>query len=184
VFVHHEIHGDLHPGNVMVDGEGRLHLIDWGNSVELSGKLAPVLNCLRGALVADPDMLTDAVIAISTDVAAAQARRAQIRKALARTLEKKGIEPLSLAFAWTLYREGSEGWLKRANLLGHLLSNTQQLGLVIRGDYLHLSRSMAAIVGTLGSLYKDVPRPQVLVDLLIALNSFPARALRDAIRGK
>ena len=183
VFVHGEIHGDLHPGNVMVDGEGRLHLIDWGNLVELSGKLVPVLNYLRGALAADPDALTDAVTVISTDVPAARARRAEIREVLARTLKKKGIAPLSLTFAWTLYREGSEGWLKRANLLGHLLSNTQHLGLVIRGDYLHLSRSIAAIVGTLGSLYKDVPRRQVLYDLLVAVNSFPARALQDALRG-
>ncbi len=184
VFVHHEIHGDLHPGNVMVDGEGRLHMIDWGNSVELAGKLAPVLNYLRGALVADPDALTDALILISTDAPAAQVRRSQIREALARTLKKKGIEPLSLTFPWTLYREGSEGWLKRANLLGHLVSNTQHLGLVVRGEYLHLSRSIAAMIGTLGSLYKDVPRQWVLVDVLIALNSFPARALQDAIRGQ
>jgi ubiquinone biosynthesis protein len=183
-FVHREIHGDLHPGNVMVDGAGRLHMIDWGNSVELSGKLAPVLHYLRGAMVADPDALTDALILISTDAPAAQARRAQIRDALARTLGKKGIAPLSLSFPWTLYREGSEGWLKRANLLGHLATNTQHLGLVVRGDYLHLSRSIAAIVGTLGSLYKDVPPRLVLVDLLVALNSFPARALQDVIRGK
>jgi ubiquinone biosynthesis protein len=183
VFIHQEIHGDLHPGNVMVDAEGRLHVVDWGNSVELAGKLSPVLNYLRGALVADPDMLTDAVIAISTDVPAARERRAKIRATLARTLEKKGIAPLSLTFPWTLYREGSDGWLKRANLLGHLVSNTQHLGLVIRGDYLQLSRSIAAMVGTLGGLYKDVPRQRVLFDLLIAFNTFPARVLQDAIRG-
>ena len=184
VFVHHELHGDLHPGNVMVDGDGRLHVIDWGNSVQLSGKLAPVLSYLKGALAADPDALADALIVISTDVPAARARRAQIRESLARTLRKKGIAPLSLNFPWTLYREGSEGWLERANLLGHLMANTQHLGVVIHGDYLHLSRSITAIVGTLGSLYKDVPRQWVLFDLLLALNSFPARALQDAIRGK
>jgi ubiquinone biosynthesis protein len=183
LFVHHEIHGDLHPGNVMVDGDGRLHLIDWGNSVELAGKLAPVLNYLRGALTADADALTDALVVLSTDIPAAQARRAQIRAALARTLGKKGIKPLSLTFPWTLYREGSEGWLKRANLLAHLLSNTQHLGVVIQGDYLQLSRSIAAVVGTLGSLYKDVPRQRVVFDLLFAFNSFPARALQDTLRG-
>ena len=106
--------------------------------------------------------MTDALIAICTDPAAALARRAEIREALARTLQKKQIRPLGRWFAWTLALEGPEGWLKRAHMLGQLMSNTQHLGLVVRGDYLHLSRSAAAVVGTLGSLYKDVPRHRVL----------------------
>ena len=184
VFIYQEVHGDLHPGNVMVDREGRLHLIDWGNTVQLAGKLAPVLNYLKGALVADADLLTDALIAISTEPEAAQARRAEIREALARTLDKKQIKPLSYDFAWTLYREGAEGWLKRANTLMQLASNTQQLGLVLRGEYLHLSRSLAAMIATLGGLYEGVPRYRALADIVITVNTFPARMLQDFLRGK
>ena len=184
VFIHQEVHGDLHPGNVMVDRAGRLHLIDWGNTVLLAGKLAPVLAYLKGALVADADLLTDALIAISTDPEAALARRAEIREALARTLAKKQIKPLSYDFAWTLYREGTEGWLKRANTLMQLASNTQQLGLVLRGEYLHLSRSLAAMIATLGGLYEGVPRTRALADIVITVNTFPARVLQDFLRGK
>jgi ubiquinone biosynthesis protein len=184
VFIYQEVHGDLHPGNVMVDKEGRLHLIDWGNTVQLAGKVAPVLNYLRGALIADANLMADALIAVCTDPAAAQARRGEIRDALARTLTKKGIQPLSLNFAWVLYREGTDGWLKRANLLVQLMSNTQHLGLVVRGEYLHLSRSFAAMVATLGSLYNGVPRYRVVSDILITLNAFPARLLQDSLRGK
>ena len=157
LFVYQELHGDLHPGNVMVDRAGRLHLIDWGNTVQLAGKVMPALDYLKGALVADVDLLTDALIAISTEPEAAQARRGEIREALARTLQKKQIRPLSYTFAWTLYREGPEGWLKRANTLLQLASNTQQLGLVLRGEYLHLSRSLTAMIATLGGLYEGVP---------------------------
>jgi hypothetical protein len=39
-------------------------------------------------------------------------------------------------------------------------------------------------VGTLGSLYKDVPRHLVLADLLFACNSFPALTVQEALRGK
>ena len=136
------------------------------------------------ALTADADAVTDALIAICTDPAAALARRAEIREALARTLHKKQIRPLGRWFAWTLALEGPEGWLKRAQMLGQLMSNTQHLGLVVRGEYLHLSRSAGAMLGTLGSLYKDMPRQRVAADLLWALNTFPARALQDALRGK
>ena len=184
IFVYQEVHGDLHPGNVMVDKDGRLHLIDWGNTIQLAGKILPVFNYLKGALVANPDAITDALIAISTDPAAAQARRDEIREALVRTLDKKSIKPLSYDFAWMLYQEGPEGWLQRANTLMHLMSNTQQLGLVVRGEYLHLSRSLVAMIATLGNLYDGVPRYRALADILITVNSFPARLLQDFLRSK
>ena len=67
------------------------------------------------------------------------------------------------------------------------MSNTQHLGLVVRGEYLHLSRSAGAMLGTLGSLYKDMPPGRVVADVLWALNSFPGagragRAARQAGR--
>jgi predicted unusual protein kinase regulating ubiquinone biosynthesis (AarF/ABC1/UbiB family) len=184
VLIHQEVHGDLHPGNVMVDRAGRLHLIDWGNTVQLSGKLAPLWRYLKGALMAEPDAVTDALIAICTEPAAATARRAEIRAAMARTLGKRRIAPLGRHFAWTLAREGPDGWIERAQLLGQLMTNTQHLGLVVRAEYLHLSRSASAMAGTLGSLYKDVPRHRVAADVLWVLNSFPARALGDAVRAR
>ena len=182
IFVYQEVHGDLHPGNVMVDKAGRLHLIDWGNTIQLAGKMLPVLNYLKGALVASPDLMTDALIAICTDPDAARARRDDIRAALVRTLDKKSIKPLSYDFAWMLYTEGPDGWLTRANTLLQLMSNTQQLGLVVRGEYLHLSRSFVAMIATLGSLYDGVPRRRVVADIVITVNMFPARLLQDFLR--
>lgn len=184
ILVHHEVHGDLHPGNVMVAPDGRLHLIDWGNTVQLSGKAGPVLRYLRGALAGDADAVTDALIAACTEPEAAIARRAEIRETLARVLQKKQIRPLGRWFAWTLALEGADGWLKRAQILAQLMSNTQHLGLVVRGEYLHLSRSAGALLGTLGSLYLGVPRRQVLADVLWVLNAFPACALRETLRSK
>jgi hypothetical protein len=126
--------------------------------------------------------MTDALIAICTDPEAAQARRDDIRAALVRTLDKKSIKPLSYDFAWMLYKEGPEGWLTRANTLLQLMSNTQQLGLVVRGEYLHLSRSFVAMIATLGSLYDGVPRRRVVSDIVITVNLFPARLLQDFLR--
>ncbi len=184
IFIYQEVHGDLHPGNVMVDKDNRLHLIDWGNTIQLAGKVAPILSYLKGALVADPDALTDALIAISNDPESAQARRSEIRDALKRTLAKKNIKPLSLNFPWMLYLEGPDGWLKRANMLAQLMSNTQQLGLVIRSEYLHLSRSLVAMTATLGSLYEGVPRARAFADIVLTINTFPARLLQDFLRSK
>jgi ubiquinone biosynthesis protein len=179
IFMYKEVHGDLHPGNIMIDPLGRLHLIDWGNTIELNGKMAPVFAYLKGALIADPDMLTDALIGICTDPEGAMARRTEIREMLARTLERKDIRPLSYDFLFALYYEGPEGWSVRINTLGHLMSNTQHLGLVIRSEYLHLTRSAVAMISTLGNLYIGVPRYWMLYDIFFTINSFPAKLLQD-----
>jgi predicted unusual protein kinase regulating ubiquinone biosynthesis (AarF/ABC1/UbiB family) len=91
VFIHQEVHGDLHPGNVMVDAAGTLHLIDWGNTVQLAGKVAPVWRYLRGALTADADAVTDALIAICTEPLLR--RRAEIREWRARCQEAHPLGP-------------------------------------------------------------------------------------------
>lgn len=184
IFVYQEVHGDLHPGNVMVDKNGHIHIIDWGNTIHLAGKVAPILNYIKGAMAADPDAMTDSLISISTDPTSAQLRRLEIRDALVRTLNKKEISALSYDFIPVLYKEGPEGWLKRANALMQLMSNTQQLGLVVRSEYLHLSRSIGAMVGTMGSLYKDVPRYHAIKDIVVTTNSFPARLLQDFLLSK
>lgn len=68
IFVYQEVHGwSCTPANAMVHKAGHLHLIDWGNTIQLAGKILPVLNYLKGALVASPDLMTDALIAICTD---------------------------------------------------------------------------------------------------------------------
>jgi ubiquinone biosynthesis protein len=184
IFIYQEIHGDLHPGNIMVDKNNHIHIIDWGNTIHLAGKVVPVLNYIRGALVADPDSMTDALIHLSTDPNGAYLRRHEIKNALLKTLNKKDITPLSYDFIPVLSKEGPEGWLKRANTLLQLMSNTQQLGLVIKSEYLHLSRSFGAIVGTMGSLYKDVPRHLAVYDIIFIINTFPARLLQDFLFSK
>lgn len=184
IFIYQEIHGDLHPGNIMVDKDFHIHIIDWGNTIHLAGKVVPVLSYIRGALVADPDSMTDSLIKLSTDPDSAFLRRHEIKNALLKTLSKKDISPLSYDFIPVLAKEGPDGWLKRANSLLQLMSNTQQLGLVIKSEYLHLSRSFGAMIGTLGSLYKDVPRHQAIIDIFLILNTFPARLLQDFLFSK
>ena len=43
MFVYREFHGDLHPGNLLVDEQQRLYFIDWGNSVDISSIWRPAL---------------------------------------------------------------------------------------------------------------------------------------------
>ncbi len=184
ILVHQEFHGDLHPGNVLIRPDGEMFFIDWGNCVDLKGKWKPLWDYLFGALSADVELLATALINISSDPEHNRKREAEIRQTLAQTLEKKNIAPLTRNFLIQLRFEGMDGLHRRLQVVLHLMSNTQHLGLVVQSEYLHLCRSIAAIVGTYAQLYKGMPRFQMPVDFIMTLTQFPAALLLDRIADK
>ncbi|HEY0975541.1 MAG TPA: AarF/ABC1/UbiB kinase family protein [Solimonas sp.] len=182
VFAHGEMHGDLHPGNVMIGADGSLHLIDWGNVVPLDGKWGRVWHYLAAAIVADTELLTDVLIEVSTQPEANRARRDEIKATLDETLAKKGVTPLTARnFVVELRRGGTEGLHRRGQTVLHLMSNTQQAGLVIRREYLHLSRALFAVAGSFGSLYESESKKRLALDLLRGLARLPLTLTQDKL---
>lgn len=180
VFVYQEMHGDLHPGNVMVGSDGALYLIDWGNCVSLDGKWQAIWDYLSGAVIADPDLLADALIRVSTDPEGQAQRRAEIRELLAETLQKKSVSTLGAGnFVGELRRGGFSGLHRRGQAVLQLMSNTQQLGLVMHRDYVHLSRALMATVGSFSSLYDASPKRQLALDLISGAARLPLRFSQD-----
>jgi len=182
-FVYREIHGDLHPGNVMIGRDGSLNLTDWGNVVDLNGKWRPVWDYLAGAILADTELLTDALIAVSTHPDENRARRAEIRALLDETLRKKGVTPLTRrSFVRELRDGGVEGLHRRGQTVLQLMANTQQAGLVLKRDFLHLSRALMAMVGSYGSLYEGDSRRMLLTDLAKVALRLPFTLSRDLLK--
>lgn len=185
VFVYNEIHGDLHPGNVMIGADGGLHLIDWGNVVPLEGKLGPVWNYLVAAVIADTSMIADSLVAMSTQPEENAKRWGEIRATLDETLMKKGVTPLTaLNFLFELRRGGVAGLHKRGQTVLHLMSNTQQIGVVLKRDYLHLSRALFAAAGSFGSLYEDTSRNLMLRDLARSVVRLPLKVTHDVVHNE
>lgn len=183
LLIYGECHGDLHPGNIMVGKRGQLYLIDWGNAVDLTGMGGIVWRYLSSVLMADTDTLADALIEISTDPAANRERRSEIKAALDDTLRKKGITRLGgITTPLKVLREGGKGVHQRLQTALHLLSNTQQLGIVPRGEYMHLMRSALAAAGAFGTIYEDTGRLTVAGDLATFVGRFPLRMAGDRAR--
>lgn len=181
-FVHGELHGDLHPGNVMVAADGTLHLIDWGNVVNLQGQWGLIWDYLAAALLADTGLLADTLIGMSTEPEQNAARRADIVAALDDTLTKKGVTRLTPRALFLELREGGLKHLyRRGQTVLHLLSNTQQAGVVVRHDMLHLSRALFSVAGSLGSLYEHEPKRLIAFDVLRSLARLPYTVSRDLL---
>ena len=61
----------------------------------------------------------------------------------------------------------------------HLMSNTQQVGVVMHRDYVHLSRALMAAAGSFSSLYESSPKRFLALDLLSGLARTPLRLSQD-----
>ena len=183
-FVYQEFHGDLHPGNVLFNANGDMYFVDWGNCVDLQGKWKPLWDYVSGALVADVELLTTALINISSNPEQNRKREAEIRCTLTRTLKNKNVLRLTPPFVFQLRREGISGIYRRLQVVLHLMSNTQHLGLVVKSEYLHLSRSIAAIAGTYLNLYKGIPRIFLCMDSVRTITQLPVSLVLDKIADK
>ena len=182
-FAFREIHGDLHPGNLMIGADGSLNLIDWGNVVDLHGKWGPVWDYLAGAILADTELLTDALIRISTQPEENLARRDEIRAALDDTLRKKGVTALTRrSFVTELRAGGVAGLHRRGQAVLQLMANTQQTGMVLKRDYLHLSRAVMALAGSYGTLYEGDRGGLLLRDLGRVVLRLPLMLGRELTR--
>lgn len=180
IFIYGEVHGDLHPGNIMIGSDGALYLIDWGSCVSLDGKWGAVQNYLAGAVLADPQVIADALIEVSTDPVTNRGRRDEIVAQLRETLERKGVSTLTRGnFIGELRRGGIEGLHRRGQAVLHLMSNTQHLGVIMHRDYVHLSRALMAAAGSFSTLYDRSPRGALLRDVVSGLSRLPLRWSQD-----
>jgi len=173
MLVYKEFHGDLHAGNVLVDPAGKLHFIDWGNTVSLEGIWKPALSYVQGVLSGDTDAVVSAVIQMSVAGKVSAKERKEIEATVIKSFAAADVTPLSYDFAKTLYDEGVEGLIARTDLAMRLASGLTRQGVVIKGEYLHLSRSVAAMIGSYMTIYSDLPRSAMLLDMLEVSWSFP-----------
>jgi len=177
----HRIHGDLHPGNILIDRSGKLHMIDWGNTIDLERKILPLLHYVQGVLLADRDRIARALVAISSDPEGLRNRTDEIRDKLGETLNKQGVRPLlsSPLRAWR--REPGTEIRRRLEAIPHILSNTQALGIAIDSEYLQMSRSVSALLGTYLSLFPRGEKVQGFLVLIRSLVKFPYVLTRERL---
>jgi predicted unusual protein kinase regulating ubiquinone biosynthesis (AarF/ABC1/UbiB family) len=89
MLIHQEFHGDLHPGNIMVNKDAKLFLIDWGNTVDMEGKWGLIWNYWLSVFFGDTGKLATILIDMSTDPEHNRTRYSEIKAALDETLSKK-----------------------------------------------------------------------------------------------
>ncbi len=174
LLVYQEFHGDLHPGNILVANDDQLYLIDWGNTVDISSIWKPALNYLQAVLAGDAESITEAIVELGTDRKQMDACRKELARHVSQILADSDVKPLGYDFALTLYREGQQGLVSRLELAINLAAALSRQGIVVRSDYMHLTRSLTAMVGSYLGIYRGLSRVALAQDIVQVLVQFPA----------
>ncbi|MEP4147830.1 MAG: AarF/UbiB family protein [Halioglobus sp.] len=174
MFVYQEFHGDLHPGNLMVDGDQQLHFIDWGNSVDVSEIWRPALRYLQSIFAADADAIAESMLALGSEPEKLQGNHEEIATLVEAALAESKLAPLGMDFPLVLYQEGTDGIKRRLELAMGLGAVMSRQGIVINAEYMHLSRSIAAMLGSYLGIYKDASRLVLAQDALVVMCRFPS----------
>jgi predicted unusual protein kinase regulating ubiquinone biosynthesis (AarF/ABC1/UbiB family) len=174
LLIYQEFHGDLHPGNILVGKRDQLYLIDWGNTVDISTIWRPALKYMQAVLMGDADAITDALVELSTEPQQLEAARKELTGQIQQVLGEAAIEPLGYDFLLVLYQEGQPGLVNRLELAINLATTLSRQGIVVRSDYLHLTRSLTAMVGSYLGIYRGLSRLALVQDIVQVLMQFPA----------
>ncbi|MGV6807341.1 MAG: AarF/UbiB family protein [bacterium] len=183
MLVYREFHGDLHQGNILVRNQQELYFIDWGNTVDLTHVWQDALGYLKAVFTGDARGVTRAVLSMCADPDAAREQEEEIVLAVEKVFNEAHVKPLGLTFAVTLRKEGIEGLKQRLELAVNLVSALARKGITIQGDYIHLSRSVTAMIGSFGSLYRGLKPMEICRDLLQVLVAFPSITSWSLVRG-
>ena len=73
-----------------------------------------------------------------------------------------------------LYQEGAEGIKQRLDLALGLGAVMSRQGIVVNAEYMHLSRSVAAMLGSYLGIYSGVSRLALAQDAMLVMCRFPS----------
>lgn len=153
VFVAGFFHADPHPGNLFIERDGRIGLIDFGMVGTIDARLRARLTSLFIALArADPDRITYALTRVCT---------------VRRPVNRNNLR-VDLADFVTLYEGRALGQLDMGRLAGQLLAILRRHRLQLQAEIAMLAR-MLVMVQSLGS------RLDPSFNLLEALEPYAAR---------
>ncbi len=121
------------------------------------------------------------MIRLGNEPDALAGRRADILRLVEQALAESAIAPLGFDFALSLYREGTDGLVRRLELAVSLATVMGRQGIVINTEYMHLSRSITAMLGSYMGIYRGVSRLAMAQDAARVMLRFPTvEGLRQA----
>jgi ubiquinone biosynthesis protein len=174
LLIYREFHGDLHPGNLLVDQRQRVYFIDWGNSIDLGEIWRPALRYLQAVFAADAAAVADAMIDLGTHPEQLRGQHREILALVEEALQEARLAPLGIDFPLVLHRQGPEGLKRRVDLAISLMTIMSRQGIVINDAYMHLGRSVTALVGSYLGIYSGLSRWVMARDALFVLYRFPS----------
>ena len=177
-------HGDLHAGNLMVDGNGKVTMIDFGNATQLDkdGR-TNVTRVITGAAVGNVDIFLKGFTALlgETGKANYRANEAAIKAKLGKVFEKQGLADTALRMSVALNILQLDYKIEVPGAVHNFLESQKRLAATMDDT----TALLTAVNGKLGN--QNAPKPMSMMQCLvqvvknnISLNLLKTIGIRNA----
>ncbi len=171
-----EMHGDLHPGNILATEKGDLGLIDWGNVYKTRGLLSRPVSLLYNLFTGDVKAYVKQFAGMGEFP---EGRTAAMRELVAASFAKYGIEDKGVRGLARLFTKPDFSTKVFEAQKEIATAAVTKLGFKAAGTYLQFFRSAAPVASALFKIGEKIPPERVKKIMLNrALLFAPKAALR------
>ena len=157
-------HGDLHAGNLMVDGNGKVTMIDFGNATQLNkdGR-TNVTRVITGAAVGNVDIFLKGFTALLGETGKTNylAKEAEIKAKLGKVFEKQGLADTALRMSVTLNILQLDYKIEVPGAVHNFLESQKRLAATMD----ETTSLLNAVNGRLG--IQNAPKPMSMMQCLV-----------------
>ncbi len=170
-FVHREMHGDLHPGNILATRRGRLGLVDWSQTFSTRGLLLRPVFLAWHAARGNADKFSGTLAKMAEE-------RFSNHEGL-REISREAFSTHPKGWAWNWSDEEIQKVV--AGVGGIIRKARGDLGLRLSPGYAQLFRTLVPVFGTLFALGKMLPRATLIrIAVIKGLIFWPLGLVRRA----
>ena len=157
-------HGDLHAGNLMVDGNGKVTMIDFGNATQLDkdGR-TNVTRVITGAAVGNVDIFLKGFTALLGETGKANytANEAAIKAKIGKVFEKQGLADTALRMSVVLNILQLDYKIEVPGAVHNFLESQKRLAATMDDT----AALLDAVNGKLG--VQNAPKPKSMIQCLV-----------------
>lgn len=155
VLVLGELHGDMHPGNILATENGDLGIIDWAHVFKSRGMVSYPAKCMYYAMTGQPEKFFETFMKMNQ---AETFPTDEFKSMVMANFERAKIKPKTLSQLF-FDQSGNQADLT-LSVFEQTIKDAMKLGFKVTPAYLQFLRTSLPVFSTLNAISRDIPQDE------------------------